>query len=115
MTRGIGSWAVVRLPGISNNVGPVKHFLSTLLSFHLKEFFSFVFFCFLSSLHRRPRLACNLSVGFSVRPKHLFDQNFDHDYYCKLPLARERDDHSLGRRSSSRDAWYRAVPRANRT
>ena len=31
------------LPGISNNVGPVKHFLSTLLSFHLKEVFSFVF------------------------------------------------------------------------
>jgi hypothetical protein len=22
----------------------------------------------------------------SVRPKHLFDQNFDHDYYFKLPL-----------------------------
>src|SRR5271170_6572386 len=29
---------------ISNNVGPVKHFLSRLLSFRLKEFFSFVFF-----------------------------------------------------------------------
>jgi hypothetical protein len=26
--------------GISNNVGPVKLFLNTLLSFHLKEFFS---------------------------------------------------------------------------
>jgi hypothetical protein len=34
------------LPDISNNVGPVKHFLNTLLSFHLKEFFSFVFFLF---------------------------------------------------------------------
>src|SRR5260370_34177314 len=22
----------------------------------------------------------------SVRPKHLFDQNFDHDYYCELPF-----------------------------
>ena len=22
----------------------------------------------------------------SVRPKHLFDQNFDHDYYFKLPF-----------------------------
>ena len=22
----------------------------------------------------------------SVRPKHLFDQNFDHDYFFKLPL-----------------------------
>jgi hypothetical protein len=39
-----------------NNVGPVKLFLNTLLSFHLKEFFSFVVFLFLSSLHRRPRL-----------------------------------------------------------
>src|ERR1700681_1199888 len=44
---------------------PVKLFLKTLLSFYLKEFFSFVFFRFLSSLHRRPRLVCNLSVGFS--------------------------------------------------
>jgi hypothetical protein len=32
------------LPDISNNVGPVKLFLNTLLSFHLKEVFSFVFF-----------------------------------------------------------------------
>jgi hypothetical protein len=55
----------VGLPDISNNVGPVKHFLKTLLSFRLKEFFSFVLFCFLLSLHRRPRLACNLSAGFS--------------------------------------------------
>jgi hypothetical protein len=38
-----------RLPYISNNVGPVKLFLNTLLSFHLKELFSFVFFGFLSS------------------------------------------------------------------
>jgi len=35
-------------PDISNNVGPVKLFLKTLLSFHLKEFFSFVFFLLLS-------------------------------------------------------------------
>jgi len=38
-----------RKPDISNNVGPVKLFLNTLLSFHLKEFFSFVLFGFLSS------------------------------------------------------------------
>jgi hypothetical protein len=50
---------------ISNNVGPVKLFLNTLLSFHLKEVFSFVFFLFLFSRHRRPRLARNLAVGFS--------------------------------------------------
>jgi hypothetical protein len=36
----------VSLPDISNNVGPVKLFLKTLLSFHLKEFFSFVFLSF---------------------------------------------------------------------
>jgi hypothetical protein len=33
-----------RLPDISNNADSVKLFLSALLSFHLKEFFSFVFF-----------------------------------------------------------------------
>ena len=32
-----------------NNVGPVKHFLNTLLSFHLKELFSFVLSQFLFS------------------------------------------------------------------
>jgi hypothetical protein len=36
-------------PDISNNVGPVKLFLNALLSFHLKELFSFAFFGFLSS------------------------------------------------------------------
>jgi hypothetical protein len=41
----IAIW-LVALPDISNNVGPVKLFLKTLLSFHLKEFFSFVFLSF---------------------------------------------------------------------
>ena len=31
------------------------------------------------------RLARNLSIG-SVRPRHLFDQYFDDDYFFKLPL-----------------------------
>src|SRR5258708_9813079 len=31
----------------------------------------------------------------SVRPKHLFDPYFDHDYLFKLPLTRERDAPSL--------------------
>ncbi len=44
---------------------PVKLFLNTLLSFHLKDLFSFVFFRFLFFLHRRPRLVRNLAVGFS--------------------------------------------------
>jgi hypothetical protein len=38
----------------------------------------------------------------------------DHNYSFKLPLARERDAHSLGRRSTARHFRYRAVPRANR-
>src|ERR1700731_619016 len=58
-SRGVG------LPDISNNVGHVKPFLSSLLSFYLKEFFSFVFLLALSSLYRRPRRVCNLSGGFS--------------------------------------------------
>jgi len=73
---------------ISKNVGPVKSFF---LSFH--SFFLFlptlhhsllrvVLLVFFDPLHRRPRLARNLTV----RPKHLSDQNFDHDYYFKLPL-----------------------------
>jgi hypothetical protein len=42
----VGSAWLGAKPDISNNVGPVKLFLKTLLSFHLKEFFSFVFFPF---------------------------------------------------------------------
>jgi len=52
---------------------------------------------------------------FSVRPIHLFDQNFDHDYFCELPLARERDAQPSARRFSSRHVRIRAVRRANRT
>jgi hypothetical protein len=76
-------------------------FLSALLSFHLKEFFSFVSFLFF--------LLCIDDHGSfviwrsdSVRPKHLTDQNFDHDYFFKLPLTRERDAQSSGRRFTSR-------------
>src|SRR5580700_5786486 len=50
----------------------------------------------------------------SVRPTHLFDPISDHDYSFKLPLEKERDAHSLGRRSTARHVRYRAVPRANR-
>src|SRR6266852_5082124 len=51
----------------------------------------------------------------SVRPKHLCDQNFDHDYFFELPLTRERDAPSSGRRFTERHVRYRAVPRTNRT
>jgi hypothetical protein len=101
--------------GISNNVGSVKLFLSTLL-FSLKIVFlfrslSFSFVFFLLGIDDHGSLV--ILQWASVRPKHLFDQNFDHDYYCKLPLTRERDAQSSGRRSSSRHARLRAVPRAN--
>ena len=69
---------------ISNNVGPVKPFLSTLLSFHLKEFFSFVLFRFLCSCIDNHG-SFVISRPVSVRPKHLFDPYFDHDYSFKLP------------------------------
>src|SRR6266849_8831516 len=67
---------------ISNTADSVKLFLSTLLSFHLKEFFSFVFF--LLCIDDQGPLVIWRSA--SVRPKHLFDQNVDHDYFFKLPL-----------------------------
>jgi hypothetical protein len=46
IAKGTPKSRFVALPDISNNVGPVKLFLKTLLSFHLKEFFSFVFLSF---------------------------------------------------------------------
>src|SRR2546421_179966 len=59
--------------------------VSTLLSFHLKEFFSFVSFLFflLCIDDHGSFVICRAA---SVRPKHLSDQNFDHDYYFKLPF-----------------------------
>ena len=51
----------------------------------------------------------------SVRPRYLFDQNFDHDYFFELPLTRERDALSSARCSTSHHVRYRAVPRTNRT
>src|SRR4030081_2458493 len=50
----------------------------------------------------------------SVRPRHLFDHYFDHDYLFKLPFSRARDAHSSGRRSTSHHVRFRAVPRTNR-
>src|SRR6266446_2941769 len=47
--------------GISNNVGPVNPFLSALL----RSLQRVVFVVISRPLHRRPRLARNLSVGFS--------------------------------------------------
>jgi hypothetical protein len=57
-------------PDISNNAGVVKLFLSTLLSF-------FFFFLLLCIDDHGSFVICRAN---SVRPKHLFDQNIDHDY-----------------------------------
>jgi hypothetical protein len=102
-----------RLPYIFNNVGPVKHFFERTSPFTCKSFFFRFLRCF-SDRPRQARFVRNLAVG-SVRPKHLFDQNFDHDYFFELPLTRERDAPSSGRRFTSRHVRYRAVPRTNRT
>jgi hypothetical protein len=53
------------LKPISNNVGPAKSFLRTLLRSLLRV----VFLAFLGPLLRRPRLARNLSVGFSPKAR----------------------------------------------
>src|ERR1700693_1606177 len=94
---------------ISNNVGSVKSFLDRLLH-PLRRVFSFVIFLWPSvDDHGSPVIFRSVSV----RPTHLFDPISDHDYSFKLPLARERDAHSSGRRSTSRPVRFRAVPRAN--
>ena len=56
--------------------------MSTLLSFHLKEVFSFVFFLLGIDDHG----SFVIFRSASVRPKHLCDPNFDHDYFFKLPF-----------------------------
>src|SRR5712691_8718452 len=68
---------------ISNNVGGVKHCLSTLRPalgkerhFALADGFRFP---------TKGSLAI-VAVRNSVRPNHLFDHNLDHDYYFELPV-----------------------------
>ena len=79
MTR-TNSW-LVGLPDISINVGSVKLFLSTLLH-SLRGVVLFVFFR--ACIYDHGSLVIWRSA--SVRPIHLFDQNFDHDYFFELPL-----------------------------
>jgi len=68
------SW-LVGLPDISNNVGPVKLFLSALLHSLLR----LVLLVFLDSASTTTARFV-ISRSASVRPKHLFDLYFDHDY-----------------------------------
>jgi hypothetical protein len=71
----------VGLPDISNNVGSVKLFSTTLLR-ALRRVVLFVFVDFCIDDHG----SLVIFRSASVRPRHLFDQNFDHDYFFKLPL-----------------------------
>jgi hypothetical protein len=97
-------------PDISDNVGSVTLSLKRTSPFPSKSVF----------VRRVPWPSVDnhgspiIFRSLSVRSTHLFDPISDHDYSFKLPLAKERDAHSLGRRSSS-PVRYRAVPRANRT
>ena len=60
----------MRVAAISNNVGSVKLFLERTSALTPKSFW---FRPISLAQCRSPRLACNRSVGFSVRPIHLFD------------------------------------------
>jgi hypothetical protein len=62
-------------PDISNNADPVKLFLGTLLHSLLRVVL-FVFFDLCIDDHG----SFVICRSDSVRPKHLSDQNFDHDY-----------------------------------
>src|SRR5712664_3618508 len=69
-------------PDISNNVGPVKSFLSALLRSLLRV----VFLVLLSLLLRRSRLVRNLSVGFQSDLNISSIRTSNHDYFFKLPF-----------------------------
>jgi hypothetical protein len=79
---------------ISNNVGRVKHFSSTLRrALEKKRHFA------LADGLRFPieGSLVILAVRNSVRPNHLFDHNRDHDYYFELPGIWEWHAQSLRR------------------
>src|SRR6266446_6668071 len=83
--RFLEGWAPAMAPGhstISNNVGPVKSFLSALLRSLLRV----VFLVLLSLLLRRSRLVRNLSVGFQSDLNISSIRTSNHDYFFKLPF-----------------------------
>ena len=55
-----------------------------------------------------------LTLKQLIGGKPLSDQNFDHDYYFKLPFQ-GADAQSSGRRPTSRHGRFRAFPRSNRS
>src|SRR5215467_1805614 len=71
----------VSKPSISNNVDPIKHFLSRHLPSLLRVVLLGAFdFC----IDGHGSLVIFRSA--SVRPNHLFDPYFDHDYFFELPF-----------------------------
>jgi hypothetical protein len=68
---------------ISDNVGAVKNFLSTLT----RALRGARHFALVEALPypTQGSLAIRCRSGNSVRPSHLFGRNFDHDYFFKLP------------------------------
>ena len=89
--RGNDYWYKI---AISNNVGGVKHCLSTQLPALGDE----RHFALADGL-RFPIEGSLVIVAVrnSVRPNHLFDHNRDHDYFFALPWSGEWDAQSLRR------------------
>ena len=98
---------------VSDNVGAVKHFLSILLR-ALRRARHFALVEGLCHTNQGS-LVIYFRFGHSVRPMHLFDRNFDHDYYFELPTEGERDPLSIIRCSTTHHCDLRGLPRANRT
>src|SRR5215510_4378168 len=98
---------------ISDNVGGVKHFLST-LPHALEEERHFALSEKQLPVPTKAR-SQSIQVRIPIRPMHLFGHNCDHDYYFRLPVKREWDAQSITRCSSTHHRDFRAVPRANRT
>ena len=99
---------------LSENVGGVKYFLSTLRRalrkeshFALVEGLAFAF----------PTVGSLVIVSgqHSVRPMHVFGHNRDPDYQFRLPWLGERDAQSITRCFTAHHGDVRDVPRANRT
>jgi hypothetical protein len=69
---------LIALNRLSNNVGGVKFFLSTLQRALMEErHFALVG---ISCHTNQGSLVINIQVWNSVRPMHLFGHTFDHDY-----------------------------------
>src|SRR5271170_1244449 len=107
--RRAGGFVQVGLPDISNNVGPVKLFLSALLRSLRRVVFVVSFdLCFddHGSLVSLDRFRSDLNIS-SINTSTTITSSDS--------LRREWDAQSSGRRPTARHVRYRAVPRTNRT